>query len=78
MQLCWRLSEIGVVFPESFAQQLRNLDCPSLASDVLAGALVQDNDLRYELLQERKVRRRLSILEKFLLGWLEQGALAEE
>lgn len=78
VQLCWRLQEIGVVFPESFAKQLRTLDCPSLTSDVLAGALVQDDELRYQLLQERKVRRRLGILEKFLLGWLEQGGLQTE
>ncbi len=73
VSLCWKLREHGVVFPEAFARQLQALQDPALLSDVLAAALVQDESLRRQLLEELKVSRRLTLLEKYLRAWTNEA-----
>lgn len=68
--LCLRLPEQGVVFPAAFDEHLRSISEAGLFSDVLAASLVQEADLRQELLEETSVRRRLGLLQNYLLAWL--------
>lgn len=70
LQLCAQLRTSGLAVPESFDEQLAQIDDPAVVADVVAHTFVRDASHRQEVMEELRVGERLRLVIRHLSAQL--------